>query len=143
MSEVVVRVFRDADRERVVRLWSDCGLVVPWNDPGRDIDRKMADSPELFFVVEDSHGNAAGTCMAGYEGHRGWIFYMAVRPDLQGRGLARALLGHAEAALAERGCPKVELMVRDTNTSVINFYEHLGYGVLDVKVLGKRLVNDE
>ena len=142
MEAVSVRTYRHGDRERVVALWEECGLVVPWNDPGRDIDRKLADSPELFFVAEDARGLPSGTCMAGYEGHRGWIFYMAVRMDLRGRGIARALLGHAEAALAARGCPKVELMVRDTNATVLEFYRHLGYVDEPVVVLGKRLVND-
>lgn len=142
METVSVRTYRHGDRERVVALWKDCALVVPWNDPGRDIDRKVADSPELFFVAEDAQGAACGTCMAGYEGHRGWIFYMAVRPDQQGRGIARALLDHAEAALAARGCPKVELMVRDTNAAVLEFYRHLGYVDEPVAVLGKRLASD-
>lgn len=137
--ELKIRTFQDGDEEAVVGLWTRCGLTVPWNDPARDIARKLADSPELFFVAE-AGGAVVGTCMAGYEGHRGWIFYMGVEPALRGRGLARALLAHAEAALAARGCPKVELMVRETNAGVLEFYRHLGYADEPVRVLSKRLV---
>ncbi|MBU1002305.1 MAG: GNAT family acetyltransferase [Proteobacteria bacterium] len=139
---MLLRTFRDGDQEPVIRLWKECGLVVPWNDPARDIDRKLEDSPELFFVAE-AHGQIVGTCMAGYEGHRGWIFYLAVLPESRGQGLARTLLDHAEAALLDRGCPKVELMVRDSNTSVLEFYRHLGYADEPVRVLGKRLIADQ
>lgn len=137
-----IRIYREEDFEAVVGLWQRAGLTVPWNDPARDIARKLADSPELFFVAE-ADGAVAGTCMAGYEGHRGWIFYLGVEPALQGRGLARALMDHAEAELAARGCPKVELMVRETNTRVLEFYRHLGYADEPVKVLGKRLIADD
>ncbi|BBD10042.1 GNAT family acetyltransferase [Desulfovibrio ferrophilus] len=137
-----IRIFQEGDQEPVIGLWRDCGLVVPWNDPAKDIQRKLEDSPELFLVAE-TEGFVAGSCMAGYDGHRGWIFYMAVQPDQQGCGIARALLDHAETVLKERGCPKVELMVRDTNTKVLEFYRHLGYSDEPVKVLGKRLIPDE
>lgn len=138
----LIRIFQEGDFEAVVGLWQRAGLTVPWNDPSRDIARKVADSPELFFVAEQD-GAVVGTCMAGYEGHRGWIFYLGVEPALQGRGLARALMDHAEAELMARGCPKVELMVRETNTKVLEFYRHLGYADEPVRVLGKRLIPDD
>lgn len=143
MEQWTIRPCREADRGAVIGLWRDCGLTRPWNDPDRDFERKMADSPELFFLALDEAGEPAGTCMAGYEGHRGWIFYMGVHPDRRGRGLAAALLGHAEEALRALGCPKVELMVREDNAAVQAFYRRLGYADEPVVVLGKRLVRDD
>ena len=116
--------------------------MVPWNDPAADIARKCADSPELFFVGEVDGGLVA-SCMAGYDGHRGWIYYLAVSPAMQRRGLASKIVAHAEAALAAAGCPKIDLMVRDSNHSVQAFYHSIGYVTDPVTVLSKRLVEDD
>ena len=130
------------DAEEVIALWRACGLVVPWNDPRRDIARKMAVQPELFLVGA-IEGRLVATVMAGYEGHRGWLNYLAVAPDCQRRGLGREIVEHAIEKLRALGCPKVNLQVRASNAEVIAFYESLGFKVDDVVSLGMRLINDE
>ena len=134
----MIRVFREADRGAVVALWNACDLVVPWNVPEDDIAKKLAFQPALFFVAEHA-GEVVGSVMAGYEGHRGQINYLAVRPDLQGSGLGRELMEFAENRLRELAAPKINLQVRARNRGVIAFYESLGYSVDDTVKLGKRL----
>jgi ribosomal protein S18 acetylase RimI-like enzyme len=137
-----IRPYRTEDRDDVVRLWNACGLVVPWNDPVRDIERKLKNDPERFLVgVLD--GKVVATCMAGYEGHRGWINYLAVSPALRRRGIASRLMREAESLLKKAGCPKICLQVRSSNVQVVRFYENLGYSKDDVISMGKRLVRDE
>jgi ribosomal protein S18 acetylase RimI-like enzyme len=133
-----IRVYRSTDEPGVVALWKRCGLVVPWNVPESDIERKLAFQPELFFVCE-SDGKITGSVMAGYEGHRGWINYLAVSPELQRGGLGRELMEFAEARLKSLGCPKINLQVRGTNTGALGFYERLGFVRDDTVSLGKRL----
>jgi len=136
-----IRPFHLADQESVVELWSRCGLVRPWNDPRKDIARKLAVQPELFLVLEID-GAVTGTVMAGYEGHRGWINYLAVDPTARRRGAGRALMAEAERLLRERGCPKINLQVRCDNRQAIAFYERVGFGEDAVVSLGKRLEPD-
>ena len=136
MSEI--RRYAESDRGQVVALWHACGLVVPWNLPEQDIAAKIAFQPELFFVAH-REGRVVGSVMAGYEGHRGQINYLAVLPELRGAGLGRRLMDHAETALREIGAPKINLQVRGTNREVIAFYEALGYRVDETVNLGKRL----
>jgi ribosomal protein S18 acetylase RimI-like enzyme len=137
-----VRPFRPGDEEGTVQLWKECGLVVPWNDPGKDIRRKMKVQPELF-LVGILNDRLVATVMAGYEGHRGWINYLAVHPDFTCRGIGRLMMECAESLLKEAGCPKVNLQVRSSNGGVIEFYRRIGYGVDDVVSMGKRLETDE
>ncbi|KTR54042.1 GNAT family acetyltransferase [Curtobacterium oceanosedimentum] len=143
----VFRPFRHDDTEAVVALWDACGLLRPWNDPRRDIARKVAEQPELFLVAEqpDGVGGTAvvGVGMAGYDGHRGWVNYLAVRPDLQGSGLGRAFMSEFERLLTERGCPKVNVQVREGNEQVLGFYASLGYAPDRAVSLGKRLIADD
>lgn len=141
MPELEIRTFAAADREAVIDLWRQCGLVVPWNDPAADIRRKLDDSPELFFVAIAA-GRLVGSCMAGYDGHRGWIYYLAVMPARQREGIARRLVEHAEHALAAAGCPKIDLMIRDSNRGVQDFYRSIGYQQDPVIVMSKRLLDD-
>lgn len=136
-----IRPFKEADRDALIALWRDCLLVVPWNDPDRDIDRKLAADPEGLLVGEID-GDIVATAMAGYEGHRGWVNYLAVAPARRREGLGRAMMAAVEALLAGRGCPKVNLQVRTGNSEVIDFYEALGYRVDAVVGLGKRLEID-
>lgn len=140
-----IRPFRaDAaidDTEAVVSLWHASGLTRPWNDPHRDIERKLTTQPELFLVGE-TDATVTATAMVGFDGHRGWVSYLAVDPSQRGRGSGRALMAEAERLLSERGCPKIMLMVRSTNTDVLAFYDTLGYAADDVTVLGKRLIAD-
>ncbi len=140
MSETI-RPFVEADEEQVVALWHATGLVVPWNDPHCDIARKLATQPELFLVAE-SGGELVGTVMAGYDGHRGWVNYLAVAAPAQGRGLGRRLMAAAEQALARLDCAKVNLQVRAGNAAAMAFYEALGYRRDAVVSYGKRLAWD-
>jgi len=139
--EHVLRSYLPPDREGLVRLWSVCGLVRPWNDPDRDIDRKLARDPENLLVVEHD-GEVVGSVMVGYEGHRGWVNYLAVDPDHQGRGLGRRLMERAEEILGQLGCAKVNLQVRSSNEAAIGFYRRIGYSVDDSVSMGRRLEVD-
>ncbi len=142
MSVLNVREFQPDDREAVIAVWERCDLVVPWNDPQRDIARKMHVGRELFLVgcVDD---DVVATAMGGYEGHRGWINYLAVDPRCQRRGYAECLVRELEIRLIALGCPKVNLQVRASNSAVIAFYEKIGYSQ-DLNVsMGKRLIPDQ
>lgn len=137
-----IRPFLPEDTDAVVALWEAAGLTRPWNDPRKDIARKASVQPELFVVAEDDSGQVIGSLMAGYDGHRGWMNYLATRPDSRGLGAGRALVEHIEAVLRDRGCPKVSLQVRASNPQVVDFYQHLGYEIDDTIDLGKRLIAD-
>lgn len=137
-----IRSYEARDEQAVIALWERCGLTRSWNDPAKDIRRKLTVQGELFFVGEDA-GAIVASVMAGYEGHRGWVNYLAVDPALQRRGYGRALMERAEHALAELGCPKLNLQVRGTNLAAVEFYRRLGYVVDDVVSLGKRLEHDD
>ena len=137
-----IRAFEDRDTDAVIRLWEDCQLTRPWNDPHRDIERKRTTQPDLFLVGDES-GAVVATAMVGYDGHRGWVYYLAVDPAHRGAGHSRALMAEAERLLVERGCPKLMLMVRSSNTAVVDLYEHLGYAREDTVVMGKRLIPDD
>jgi ribosomal protein S18 acetylase RimI-like enzyme len=133
-----IRPYKEVDETQVIQIWSDCGLVVPWNDPKTDIKRKLAVQRHLF-LIGCTEGNVIATVMAGYEGHRGWINYLAVRPDHQGTGIGKLMVQEVERLLKTEGCPKINLQVRSSNDKVIKFYEHIGYKVDDVVSLGKRI----
>jgi ribosomal protein S18 acetylase RimI-like enzyme len=139
---VQIRAFTETDTEAVVALWQEARLTRPWNDPHRDIQRKATTQPELFLVADDD-GSVVGTAMVGYDGHRGWIHYLAVAASERGTGLGRALVGEAETMLAALGCAKVQLQVRPDNTDVMAFYESLGYEAYEAVSMGKRLESDE
>ena len=142
LGHVRIREYRADDEEAVVSLWVACELTRPWNDPRRDIARKLADSPELLLVGEQD-GRVVGTVMAGYDGHRGWINYLAVGPAWQRRGLGRALMDAADERLAALGCAKINLQVRDENEAARGFYEAIGYRLEPIVSFGKRLVSDD
>ncbi|MCB1856255.1 MAG: GNAT family acetyltransferase [Pseudomonadales bacterium] len=136
-----VRIFLESDRRAVIELWEKCGLTRPWNDPDRDIDRKLQFQPQLF-LVGTVDARVMASAMAGYDGHRGSVFYLAVHPDFQGLGYGRALMAHIETVLAGLGCPKLNIVVRSSNVDVVGFYNGLAYTQDDVVSLGKRLVTD-
>ena len=136
-----IRPFAADDQAQVVALWEACELTRPWNDPATDIALKVDHSPDLFLVAEQD-GRVIGTVMAGYEGHRGWINYLAVDPDRQRGGLGRALMDAAEARLTELGCPKVNLQIRTSNPAALGFYAAIGYRQDEVVGFGKRLDTD-
>ncbi|MCE4024934.1 GNAT family acetyltransferase [Microbacterium sp. Au-Mic1] len=146
-----IRAFDRDDTDAVVALWEDAGLTRPWNDPRADIERKLEVQPELFLVAEErtqertGGGHAArivGSVMAGYDGHRGWLYYLASASDRRGDGIGRALVLEAERLLLAMGCPKVQLMVRVGNEQVLGFYDALGYERFEVGNTGKRLIHD-
>jgi len=138
-----IRAFEEGDTDEVVALWRLCGLTRPWNDPHRDIARKLEVQRELFLVgVEEGNGAVIASITAGYEGHRGWVNYLAVHPDARGAGHGRSLMAEVEALLLARGCPKVSLLVRGDNREALAFYTAIGYAVDDAVLLGKRLIPD-
>lgn len=139
---MLIRPFQPSDEAVVVDLWQRCDLTRPWNDPYKDIQRKLQVQPELFLVGEID-GTLVASAMAGYEGHRGWVNYLAVCPQQRQRGLARQLMAHIETLLLAMGCPKLSLQVRDTNAAALAFYERLGYQVDASVSLGKRLIADD
>lgn len=136
-----IRPFEATDTEDVVALWEECGLVRPWNDPRKDIARKLKVQPELFLVASGA-GRVVGSVMAGYDGHRGWVYYLAVSPSHRKLSLGRQLMQAVERLLTEMGCPKLNLMVRTSNAEVLEFYRSLGYGQDDVVTLSRRLITD-
>ncbi len=137
-----LRPFQSGDENAVVDLWRRCGLVHPKNDPWRDIARKAKVRPDLFRVAV-CEGKLVGTVMAGYEGHRGWINYLAVCPEHRRKGFGRQLMEEAERLLRAEGCPKINLQVRSSNREVVAFYQALGFLQDEVLSLGKRLEDDE
>ena len=140
-SDVRIRPFERADTEAVVALWRDAGLVVPWNDPYRDIERKLTVQPDLF-LVGDVGGAVVATAMIGFDGHRGWVNYLAVDAAHRRGGLGARLMAEAERLLIDLGCPKLNLQVRSSNTGVIEWYRTLGYEPDNAVSLGKRLIPD-
>ena len=141
MDPLSIRTFQPADEEEVIRLWTECRLVAPQNDPRRDIRRKLKVNPE-WFLVGVLDGKLIATCMAGYDGHRGWINYLAVSPHHRRRGFAGRMMKEAESRLKSAGCPKINLQIRSSNREVIGFYEKIGYAADDVVSMGKRLISD-
>ena len=137
-----IRPFDEADTETVVALWERCGLTRPWNDPRRDIERKLTVQRELFLVGVDAEEALVATAMAGYDGHRGWVYYVAVEPDRRGEGFGRQLMAEVERSLEAMGCPKANVQVRTGNERVRAFYERLGYTVDEAFGMGKRLIAD-
>jgi ribosomal protein S18 acetylase RimI-like enzyme len=137
-----IRPFRAGDQDAVIALWLATDLTRPWNDPARDIARKLQVQPELFLIGERD-GTIVASAMAGYDGHRGWLSYLAVAPEHQRRGYARAILARVEAGLRAMGCPKLNLQVRMENTAALGFYQRLGYLEEQRVSLGKRLEQDE
>ncbi len=136
-----IRTFDIEDQAAVIELWQACALVVAWNDPAKDIARKLKVGADLFLVGESS-GEIVATVMGGYEGHRGWINYLAVSPQHQRKGYGRKMMHAVEQRIQLKGCPKVNLQVRGTNTQAAAFYQSIGYDIENVIGLGKRLEPD-
>jgi ribosomal protein S18 acetylase RimI-like enzyme len=136
-----IRKYGIADRNQLISLWQECGLVNPKNDPEKDIERKLKVRPDWLLVGEEK-GIIVASVMVGYEGHRGWINYLAVKPVFQSNGFGKMIMEKAEKVLKKAGCPKINLQVRKENRKVLNFYEKLGYAEDKVISLGKRLRDD-
>ena len=135
---VTFREIADADVELVVALWETCGLTRPWNDPRTDIADARG-TPTSTVLVGTSGAQLVSSVVAGYDGHRGWLYYVAVDPGRQGSGLGRATVDAAEEWLRRRGVRKVRLMVRHGNEQVLGFYGALGYADAECVVLGRDL----
>ena len=139
--KVEIRTYQKGDAAAVIQLWRECSLVVSHNDPKKDILRKVAIQPDLFLVGLKGR-RVVATVMAGYEGHRGWLNYLAVSPNQQRGGIGRQMVGEAERRLRALGCPKINLMIRRSNAGVMAFYRKLGFSEDDVVSMGKRLEKD-
>ncbi len=134
-----VRPYDEKDEEDVVSLWREVFPDAPWwNDPELDIQRKLAFQRELFLVAE-VEGRVVGTAMGGYDGHRGWVYYVAVEPGMRRRGTGTALMRALEERLSALGCRKLNLQVRASNATVVGFYTSVGYTEQDLISMGKLL----
>ena len=135
---MIVSEVAEGDTEAVVALWRRCDLTRPWNDPYADLERARVSPTSAMFVgrIEDV---IVASVMVGYDGHRGWVYYLAVAPEARRDGLGRGMMQAAETWLSDRGAPKIQLMVRDSNTAALGFYERLGLERQAVVTLGKRL----
>lgn len=133
-----VRDYRKSDRKALIALWEACGLTRPWNEPGADIDRAVA-ARESTILIGVLNKELISSVMAGYDGHRGWVYYLAVASGFQKRGYAREMMAEAGLWLAARGAVKIQLMVRDENQDAARLYEALGFERQAVAVYGKWL----
>lgn len=140
--ELLIRPFDLGDEPHVIELWKQCKLTRPWNNPQRDIARKLTLQPENFLVGLIQNQLVASV-MAGYEGHRGWVNYLAVSPNHQQKHVGGQMMRAAEQRLLAMGCPKINLQIRGTNRDVIGFYHAIGYQIDDAISMGKRLVPDD
>ena len=141
--DIEIRSYTDKDEPAVVALWRRVFHDAPsHNVPEMDIRRKMRIQPELFLVAVEG-SRLVGTAMSGFDGHRGWIYYMAVLPERRRRGIGRALMRRVETELAARGCPKINLQVRSTNRQAVAFYQRLGYEVEDRISMGRKLASED
>jgi ribosomal protein S18 acetylase RimI-like enzyme len=136
-----IREYIESDEKQVIDLWFKCNLVSSANNPKKDIQRKLNVNRDLFLVGIRKKKIIA-TVMGGYEGHRGWINYLAVDPDWRRNGFGRLIMQAVERRIRSKGCPKINLQVRNTNKDVIKFYQSLGYANDHVTGLGKRLETD-
>ena len=140
MDEATIIPYSDTlHRKEVVALWQTVfGYEAPHNQPSLAIDKKLAANDQLFFVAV-SAGSVVGTIMAGYDGHRGWLYSLAVLPECRGRGIGSGLVRHAEEQLKLRGCLKINLQILQGNEAVQAFYRNLGYQIEPRISMGKRL----
>ena len=141
-SSLLIRPFKEGDEEALVSLWNICKLTVPKNNPYKDIARKLKVQAELFLVgyMEDK---LIASVMGGYDGHRGWINYLAVHPDFQARGYGKQLMDNVETLLRKLGCPKINLQIREGNDKVLSYYQKLGFVEEKRISMGKRLEDDQ
>ncbi len=135
-----MRQATDQDRNAVTALWARCDLTRPWNDPVKDFNRALKGDNAVIFVLEQDNA-LIGTIMVGEDGHRGWVYYLAVDPDARRGGLGRQLMQAAEDWITTRNIPKSQLMVRSDNEQALGFYKALGYEVQPVTTLGRRLID--
>lgn len=142
IESLKVIAFQEERRADLIRLWTDCDLVRAWNDPDADINRAL-ENPSSTILLLAEGDQTVGSVMCGYDGHRGWVYYLAASREHRGAGVGRQLMAAAEDWLRDRGCPKIELMVRDTNMATLGFYDALGYERQPVEVLARWLVEPQ
>ena len=136
-----VRDFKAEDETEVIRLWGKCNLLRVWNDPKKDIKRKLEASPGLFLVGV-LNCKVCATAMGGFDGHRGWVNYLAVEPSVWNSGFGKQIMGELEQRLRSMGCPKINIQIRSDNITAVEFYRKIGYSPDDVVCVGKRLIDD-
>lgn len=141
MYELDVRPFAERDRAALVALWQACDLARPWNDPADDIDRAVR-APTSCILIGETEGAVAASIMCGHDGHRGWVYYLAVAPDRRRHGFGARMMQAAETWLAGEGAPKLQLMVRTGNEQAHSFYRALGYDIQATTVWGKWLIDN-
>lgn len=139
MSALAIAPAGAEDEDDVVDLWRACGLVVSYNDPAADFRQARGQAASDVLVGRDGSGEVVGSVMVGHDGHRGWLYYVAAAPEVRGAGVGRRMVEAAEAWLRERGIVKAQLMVRETNTQVVAFYERLGFEVAPRVLMSKWL----
>ena len=135
---MIIRQFNPADESAVIALWNECGLTRPWNDPAKDIAFAISGPSSTILILEDT-GHILGAVMVGHDGHRGALYYFAIKPSQQGQGLARKLHEAAESWLRQKGVWKINLLVRGENEKVAAIYEALGYERQNVLSFGIRI----
>jgi len=135
-----IRAFMDADETALLALWEACGLVTAWNDPSEDVTlARTCNSAQIFVAVYGPE--LLGSVMVGFDGHRGWLYYLAVREDARSRGLGEALVRRAETWLTGHRVPKVQLLVRDNNLSTCEFYARVGYHPNNCRIMQRWLTH--
>jgi ribosomal protein S18 acetylase RimI-like enzyme len=137
-----IRELTVADRQAAIGLWEQAGLTRPWNPPDEDFDRAV-DGPTSAVLGAIDEQALAATAMVGHDGHRGWVYYLAVERSQRHRGVGRRMMEHAEAWLRARGAVKLNLMIRHTNAPALGFYQRLGYEDDDVTVVSRWLAAPE
>jgi ribosomal protein S18 acetylase RimI-like enzyme len=136
---MTIRPYEESDEGAVVGLWREVFPdAPPWNDPVQDIRRKLALQRELFLVAT-VNAKLVGTAMGGYDGHRGWVYYVAVQPDHRRRGIGKALMKEVEKRLAALDCPKLNLQVRGSDEEAVTFYKKIGFAIEERVSMGKLL----
>jgi ribosomal protein S18 acetylase RimI-like enzyme len=140
--QMTIRPYLHEDENPVIELWRRCGLLRPWNNPAADIERKLQVNPEMF-LVGIMNGRIVATAMGGYEGHRGWVNYLAVDPEYQRKGLGTLIMSAVEEQILATDCPKINLQIRTDNPDAMRFYESIGYQHDEVVSMGKCLVRDD
>jgi ribosomal protein S18 acetylase RimI-like enzyme len=141
MSKYNISVFKDKYRSQVIDLWEQCNLIKYWNDPNKDINRKLKVNDSLFLIVEFNK-IIIGSAMAGYDGHRGSVYYLSISPKYQNKGVGKILMKEIEKRLIAVGCPKINIFIRNSNIKVKEFYQSIDYEEQNSLIYGKRLIPD-
>jgi len=140
-TKMIIKPYLPKYEKAVVELWHKCNLLRPWNNAKSDMERKLKVNPELF-LVGFINNTVVATVVGGYEGHRGWINYLAVAPFYQKNGFGKQIVEAVERKIRALGCPKINIQIRTSNKVAVEFYESVGYKIEKRISMGKRLVDD-